>query len=57
MYKVIKAFGDIKDDYYMYKVGETYPRKGAEVTEERCKELASSSNLMGEPLIKKVQKK
>lgn len=56
MYKVIKAFGDIEDNYYMYREGDTYPRKGKEVEEERCKSLASSSNLMGEPLIKKVKK-
>ena len=53
MYKVIKAFGDIQDNYYMYNEGDTYPRKGVEVSEERIKELSSSANLMGTPLIVK----
>lgn len=55
MYKVIKDFGDIEDNYYMYREGDIYPRKGVEATEERCKYLASDKNLMSTPLIKAVK--
>ena len=63
MYKVIKQFHDLQDAtktknvdvYHKYKVGDEYPRKGVNVSEERLKELASKDNKQGVPLIKEVK--
>lgn len=55
MYKVIKMFTDLQDDNYKYEVGDIYPRKDLEVTDERIKELSSKNNKQGVPLIKKVR--
>ena len=57
MYKVIKYFTDLKDDGHPYNVGDTYPKKGLTVTEARIKELASSKNRQGVPLIEEVSGK
>ena len=54
MYKVIKFFTDLQDNGFAYEVGDTFPRKGLEVTEERIAELAGSNNLQKQPLIEKV---
>lgn len=54
MYKVIKFFTDLQDNNFAYEVGDTFPRKGLEVTEERFAELAGSNNKQGQPLIEKV---
>lgn len=55
MYEVIKHFTDLQDDNHPYYVGETFPRKGLKVTDERLAELAGSNNKQGQPLIKKVE--
>ena len=52
MAKVIKAFFDLQDGNYEYKLGEEYPRKGYKATEERLAELAGNKNKMGEAVIK-----
>lgn len=57
MYQVIRFFTDLKDNDYAYKVGDTFPREGVEVSEERLTELAGSNNKQGTPLIKKVRAK
>lgn len=57
MYKVIKHFVDLQDENYSYNVGDTYPRKGLDVTEERINELSGNENKLGAPLIEKVEKK
>lgn len=65
MYKVIEGFHDLTDFketkdgkiYHEYKVGDEYPRVGAETTEERLAELSGSDNLRGAPLIKEVKSK
>ncbi len=54
MYKVIKFFTDLQDNGFAYEVGDTFPRKGLEVSEERFAELAGSNNLQKQPLIEKV---
>ncbi len=54
MYKVIKSFIDLKDERYLYKEGDMYPRKGYEPSEERIEELSSDKNKQGVELIKKV---
>ena len=56
MYKVIKYFTDLKDDNHPYNVGDTFPRKGLEVTSERLKELSGKDNKQGVPLIQLVEK-
>ena len=57
MYKVIERFMDLQDDNYIYEVGDTYPREGADPTLERIRELASNSNKIGKPLIEEVAEK
>ena len=53
MYKVVKFFIDLQDDNYAYNVGDVFPRKGYEVTEERLAELSGKDNKQGVPLIAK----
>lgn len=63
MYKVVKAFHDLKDVkktksgnvYYEYNVGDTYPRNGLNPSEERIAELSGSNNLQKTPLIELVE--
>lgn len=65
MYKVIRGFHDLQDAtktkngnvYREYKVGDIFPRKGLEVSEERLKELAGSENKQGMPLIELVEER
>lgn len=54
MYKVIKYFTDLQDNGYAYNTGDTYPREGLEVSEERFAELASSNNKRRKPLIEEI---
>ena len=54
-YKVIKNFADLQDKEHVYLAGDTFPRKGAEVSDERIAELASVFNKRGEVLIKAVE--
>lgn len=51
MYKVVKFFVDLQDNNQPYNIGDTYPRKGLKVSEERLAELASDKNKQGVPLI------
>lgn len=55
MYKVIAKFTDLKDNNHAYSVGDTFPRTGAEASEERLKELSTSANRRGFPLIEKAE--
>lgn len=63
MYKVIERFYDLQDSkntkggvvYHEYNVGDTFPRAGKEVSEERIQELAGSDNKRGVPLIELVE--
>ena len=57
MYKVIKYFVDLQDNNFEYNAGDTFPRPGLVVSEERLAELAGSENKQGVPLIQLVQKK
>ena len=54
MYKVLIAFADLEDGNYIYRAGDTYPRKGFTASDERLAELASSENKQNRPLIEKV---
>lgn len=57
MYKVIKFFTDLQDNNHPYKVGDTFPRSGVTVTDERLAELSSKRNKQGTPLIEFVEEK
>lgn len=50
-----KPWHDLQDDRYVYKQGDTFPREGLEVSEERIKELSTINNKLGEVLIQKVE--
>lgn len=64
MYKVIKKFHDLQDVtktksgdvYHEYNVGDDFPRKGREVSEERIAELAGRNNKQKAPLIALAEK-
>jgi len=54
MYTVIHEFLDLQDNSYHYKVGDMYPRSGAETTLERATELMGTTNKIGKPLITEI---
>ena len=54
-YIVIKRFADLKDNKYLYSVGDIYPRTGLDVSEERLLELSTVRNRESTPLIEKVK--
>ena len=47
-YKVIHYFTDLQDFNHPYKVGDSFPRLGLKVSEDRLKELASKNNKQGD---------
>lgn len=51
MYRVVKFFTDLQDGDHPYHVGDSFPREGVEVTEERIRELSGRYNRQGVPLI------
>lgn len=55
MYKVLAKFTDLQDHKYAYKAGDMFPREGLKVSADRIKELSTSANKRGIPLIEKVQ--
>ena len=65
MYKVIKRFHDLQDArktksgtvYHEYNVGDVFPRKGMDASDERIQELAGKDNKQGVPLIELVEEK
>ena len=57
MYKVIESFTDLRDNNYVYYVGDTFPRNGVKAGAERVAELSSDKNLQGVPLIEEVVEK
>ena len=50
-YQVIHKFKDLKDDDYIYNVGDEYPREGLKPTKKRIEELSGKKNKIGEILI------
>lgn len=50
-----KPWKDLKDNNYIYKKGDDYPRKGLKPTKKRIEELTTTNNRIGEVLIQKVQ--
>ena len=57
MYKVIERFEDAQDNGHEYQVGDTYPRDGLEVSEERFTELSTTNNRRNLIAIKLVEDK
>lgn len=55
-YKVIHYFVDLQDSNHPYNAGDLFPRIGLVVTDARIKELTSSNNKQGKPLIECVAK-
>lgn len=51
MYRVIKYFTDLQDNRHPYSVGDIFPHKGIQVSEERFAELSGCNNKQGVPLI------
>jgi hypothetical protein len=43
MFKVIKSFADAQDNGHIYNVGDTFPRPGMKVDDDRIKWLSSTS--------------
>lgn len=56
-YRVVHKFKDLKDNEYVYNVGDIYPREGLDVSKDRFEELKTSKNKIGVPLIKAERKK
>lgn len=56
MYKAVFRFADLQDNWYIYEVGDSYPREGYEPTPERIAELAGTKNKVGKVLIERVKK-
>lgn len=50
-----KPWKDLKDNNYIYKKGDIYPREGLKPTKKRIEELTTINNKIGEVLIQKVQ--
>lgn len=52
-YIVTKDFTDLQDDKHVYRVGDSFPRKGKS-TKKRIEELSTNANKRKEILIKEV---
>jgi len=57
MYKAISYFKDMKDNMHSYNPGDTFPRDGLSVDEDRIKELSTANNRRGKPVIELVKEK
>lgn len=55
MYKAISYFKDMKDNMHPYNPGDTFPREGLSVSDERINELASDKNRRGKAVIELVE--
>ena len=53
-YKVIEYFEDGQDNRYPYSAGDTFPREGVKVSDERLAELSSDKNKRGKVLIAEI---
>ena len=56
MYKALTAFTDLQDNNYKYQAGDTFPRKGIKVSDERIAELLSDNNRRHKPVIEEIVK-
>lgn len=57
MYKVIKKFTDLKDNGFIYEVGDEYPRENLVVDKNRIGQLLGDKNRQKTPLIEEVKTK
>lgn len=57
MFRVIKFFTDLQDKEHPYNVGDSFPREGMTVSEDRIKELSGYNNRQRTPLIEKIEEK
>ena len=57
MYKAISYFKDMKDNMHSYNPGDTFPRDGLSVSDERIAELSTANNRRGKPVIELVKPK
>ena len=57
MYRVTEAFADCADNLHIYQPGDSFPRAGLSVSEERLNELMNGRNRSGHPLIQSVAQK
>lgn len=55
MYRVVHEFYDLQDSCKYYLPGDTFPREGLSVGEERLEMLASDRTSLGVPVIEKVE--
>ena len=55
MFKVIDRFEDLKDNSHPYEIGDIFPREGVKVSKARLKELSTSENKRGKPVIVLVE--
>lgn len=55
MYKAIRFFTDLQDNNHAYHEGDTFPREGLKVSDQRLAELSGKGNRRGMPLIKEVE--
>ena len=53
-YKVIYPFADLHDKKHKYETGDTFPRQGLEVSEDRIEELMGNKNKIRKPLIEPI---
>ena len=56
MYKALTTFTDLQDNNYRYQAGDTFPRKGIKVSDERIAELLSDKNRRHKPVIEEIVK-
>lgn len=56
MYKALTTFTDLQDNNYRYQAGDTFPRKGIKVSDERIAELLSDNNRRHKPVIEEIIK-
>ena len=54
-YVVLKDFTDLTDNRHVYRMGDSFPHAGVNVSDERVVELASANNKRGTALIAEVK--
>lgn len=50
-YTVLFDFSDMRDNHFVYRKGDTYPREGLAPSPDRIAELSGTKNRMGIALI------
>lgn len=57
MYRALEYFKDLKDNGFVYRAGDIFPRNGYKPSESRIAELLSVNNRRGRPVIGKIEDK